>query len=71
MHADLHLKGNQRLRDDPCIWLEPTQEFAMQLFEAGARYYRSPKVELPGYVILSMGYIDVLGFANGFPGRHL
>ncbi len=66
MHADLNLKGNQRLRDDPCIHLESTEEFAMQLFDAAARFFRLPKVELPGFVILSMGFIDILGWRMAY-----
>jgi hypothetical protein len=32
------------------------------LFDIASCFYKSPKVELPGYVILSIGLIDVLGW---------
>ena len=60
VHADLNLKPNQRLRDDPCIRLELTEQFALQLFDTAARFYRSPAVELPGYLNLCIGIIDAV-----------
>ena len=42
--------------------VEPTEQFATQLFEAAAGFYRSPAVELPGYLSVSVGIFDVLGW---------
>ena len=47
----------------PTVRLETTMQFAAQLFDVAAQFYRSPKVELPGYVILSIGLTDVFGFS--------
>ncbi len=44
------------------VELQTTARFAMQLFDIASPFYRSPKVELPGYVILSIGLIDVFGW---------
>jgi hypothetical protein len=32
-----------------------------QLFDVAARYYQSPKVEMPGHIIVSIGIMDVFG----------
>ncbi len=62
VHADLHLKPNQKLPDGPCIGLERTEEFVTGLFQTAAGFYQSPDVELPGYVTLATGLVDVFGW---------
>ena len=47
----------------PTVRLDTTVQIAARLFDVAARFYRSPKVELPGYVILSIGLTDVFGFS--------
>jgi len=60
-YADMSRSRRQKPADTPLISLETTKRFATQLFDVASRFYKSPKVELPGYVILSLGFHDVFG----------
>jgi Putative DNA-binding domain len=44
----------------PSIRLDLTAQFATQLFEIAAGFYNLPAVELPGFILLSIGLCDVL-----------
>ena len=59
--ADMNREARQKPSAVPLIGLEETKRFAAQLFDVASRFYSSPKVELPGYLILSLGLLDVFG----------
>ena len=58
--ADVARQRNQKPITSLFFTLERTTAFATQLLDVAARFYQSPKVELPGHVIISIGLIDVL-----------
>lgn len=60
--ADLARQRGAKPSAATTIGLQSTIRFATQLFHVASAFYRSPRVELPGYIDLAIGLIDVLGF---------
>lgn len=46
---------------DHLVDWQNTRQFAVSLFGLAGKFYKSPKVELPGYVTISVGLLGVLG----------
>lgn len=59
--ADMSREQGLAASTNPLVRLDLSQQFALQTFEAASRFYGQPGVELPGYILLSIGLIDVLG----------
>ena len=59
--ADINRQKKQKPAATPIIDFEATTDFAARLFEVASLFYISKDVELPGYVMLSIGLIDVYG----------
>ncbi len=60
-YAEMRLKLKKPKSAYPSLRLDHTKQFAVQVFQAASKFYRQPQVELPGYILLSIGLIDVLG----------
>jgi len=61
IHADLRRQNKLKPDPIPLLDFEATAGFASRLFEVAPLFYTSPDVELPGYVMLAIGLIDVYG----------
>ncbi len=59
--ADLYRHNRQNPPTTPSLSLDNTITFGSRLFDVASRFYTSPQVQLPGYVLLSIGLIDVYG----------
>lgn len=46
----------------PTLNLEMTIRFVTALFQAALRFYNTWSIEKPGYLVLSIGFIDVYGW---------
>jgi len=60
-YSDMRLEQKKPNSGYPLLRLDNTKQFAVQVFQAASKFYRQPQVELPGYILLSIGLIDVLG----------
>ena len=60
-NADRSRDQGRALSTNPLVCRDLSQQFALQAFEAASKFYGQPGVELPGYILLSIGLIDVLG----------
>jgi hypothetical protein len=61
IRADMQRQNNQKPDAIPLIDFEATTSFADHVFETASLFYTSQGVELPGYIILAIGLIDVYG----------
>jgi hypothetical protein len=61
IRADLRRQKKQKPDAIPLIDFETVTAFATRVFETASLFYTSQDVELPGYVMLAIGLIDVYG----------
>ena len=61
IRADQQRQKNHKPDTIPLIDFEATTRFASRVFETASLFYTSQDVELPGYIILAIGLIDVYG----------
>ncbi len=59
-NADMRRNAGGTPPANPSIRLDLTAQFAMRLFEIAAKFYTLRDVEVPGFIILSIGLCDVL-----------
>ncbi len=61
LDADLRRQNKLKPNSTPLIAFEATTAFASRLFDVAAAFYTAPGIELPGYILLAIGLIDVYG----------
>ncbi len=59
-YADSRRNTSSVLPAHPSIRLDITVQFALEVFETAAKFYNLPGVELPGFILVSIGLCDVL-----------
>jgi len=61
IRADIRRQNKQKPAAVPVLDFDATTGFASRLFEVASLFYTSKDVEMPGYVMLAIGLIDVYG----------
>jgi hypothetical protein len=59
-YADVRRNSSSVLPAHPSIRLDLTAQFALEVFQVAAKFYNLPGVELPGFILISIGLCDVL-----------
>ena len=60
-YANMRRNSGSALPAHPSIRFDLTAQFALQVFEVAAKFYTLPDVELPGFILVSLGLCDVTG----------
>ncbi len=64
-NPDMRRKRRERATHQAFDSFRPHGEYAMQVLEVAAKFYNLPGVELPGFILLSIGLCDVLDAQDG------